>query len=795
MPLIFGFSWAFFHRIKGQFQVADEAEAEMTTTLQENLTGIRVVRAFARQAARDRALRRAQRPLPRPEQPAHPVDGLLLGRLRPAVDGADRAGARGFGAIWLADGSLGVGTLFAFLTYESMVIWPIRQMGRILTDSGKASVALGRIEEILGADAETSAEGAADTAVAAAVPGPGRARGALAFTDVRFGYTPERTVLDGLSFSVAAGETLAIVGPPGAGKSTVIRLLLRLYDPQQGVHYPRRPRHPRPSTAASFARSSAWCCRSHSCTRAASARTCAWAGRAPTSRTCSRPRATPRSTIPSPRFPEGYEAMVGERGITLSGGQRQRVALARALLRDPPILVLDDALSAVDTGTERHILTALRRRKGRQTTLVIAHRLTSVMHADRVLVLEAGRIAQLGTHDELVAVPGPYRRLCEIQGDLEAGIDEDVRATGAQPTGDTTMSQYDEDDSAIDGIDEDAAARRVRMQLWRRLFAYTKPYRGTVAILAGAAVFTAGMDVAFPLLNRAVIDEASANGVSAALMRWGYLYVLGILLFACAIGTFIWAGGRIRTHVSHDIRRDGFANLQQLSFGFYDYRPVGWLMARMTSDIERLANILAWGVLDLVWGFTVMAGIAIAMLVMEWRLALIVLAAIPVLGWISALFQKRILKSAREVRRANSRITASYNEGIMGVLTTKSFVREQHNAQDFAGLTDTMHGASVRNQVQAAVYVPLVLTIASLTLGPHPRGRWHGARRRHHHHRHADRVPHLRAHILRADRATRPLVRGAADGAGVGRAHPVAHRRPRRHPRRRFSACRARRVA
>ncbi len=279
------------------------------------------------------------------------------------------------------------------------------------------------------------------------------------------------------------------------------------------------------------------------------------------------------------------------------------------------------------------------------------------------------------------------------------------------------MSQYDEDDSAIDGIDEDAAARRVRMHLWRRLFAYTKPYRGTLAILAGGAVFTAGMDVAFPLLNRAVIDEAAANGITVALWRYGYLYAIAIVLFACAIGTFIWAGGRIRTHVSHDIRRDGFANLQQLSFGFYDYRPVGWLMARMTSDIERLANILAWGVLDLVWGFTVMVGIAVAMLAMDVRLALIVLTAIPVLGWISAFFQKRILKSAREVRRANSRITAAYNEGIMGVLTTKSFVREQHNASDFSGLTGTMHGASVRNQVQAAVYVPLVLTIASLTMG------------------------------------------------------------------------------
>jgi ATP-binding cassette subfamily B protein len=125
-------------------------------------------------------------------------------------------------------------------------------------------------------------------------------------------------------------------------------------------------------------------------------------------------------------FSAGYDAMVGERGVTLSGGQRQRLALARALLKDPPILVLDDALSAVDTGTERRILEALEQRKGRHTTLVISHRLSSVMHADRILVLERGRMAQLGSHEELIRLDGPYRRLCEIQGNLEAEIRRDL---------------------------------------------------------------------------------------------------------------------------------------------------------------------------------------------------------------------------------------------------------------------------------------------------------------------------------------------------------------------------------
>jgi ATP-binding cassette subfamily B protein len=134
-------------------------------------------------------------------------------------------------------------------------------------------------------------------------------------------------------------------------------------------------------------------------------------------------------------FPEGFEAMVGERGVTLSGGQRQRLALARALLKDPPVLVLDDSLSAVDTGTEREILAALARRKGRQTTLIIAHRLSSVMHADRILVLDRGRVAQIGDHATLAAADGPYRRLCEIQGALDASIRADMQTNAPRSAG------------------------------------------------------------------------------------------------------------------------------------------------------------------------------------------------------------------------------------------------------------------------------------------------------------------------------------------------------------------------
>jgi ATP-binding cassette, subfamily B, bacterial len=278
---------------------------------------------------------------------------------------------------------------------------------------------------------------------------------------------------------------------------------------------------------------------------------------------------------------------------------------------------------------------------------------------------------------------------------------------------------YD-DENYDDGFDEEALAASINITLWKKLFSYARHYPTELKWLATCAFTTALMEVAYPLLTKGVVDAVDTHlkgGPEPSLWIWGVGYFVCTVIICISIGGFIWMAGKIRTHISHDIRKDGFDNLQRLSFSFYDYRPVGWLMARMTSDCERLSNILAWGFLDLVWGFTMMIGIAVAMFVMDWQLALVVFAILPVLGWVSARFQRRILKSARQVRATNSRITGSFNEAIMGVLTSKSFVREDANKKEFSRLTDKMNNASVTNLRHAAVYLPIVITMASLATG------------------------------------------------------------------------------
>ena len=278
---------------------------------------------------------------------------------------------------------------------------------------------------------------------------------------------------------------------------------------------------------------------------------------------------------------------------------------------------------------------------------------------------------------------------------------------------------YD-DDNYDDGFDEEALASRINVSLWKKLFSYARRYPTLLKWLATCAFFTALMEVAYPLLTKGVIDDVDAylkGGDDPRFLLWGLLYFACTLVITIAIGGFIYFAGQVRTHIAHDIRKDGFANLQRLSFSFYDYRPTGWLMARMTSDSERLSNILAWGFLDLIWGLTMMVGIAVAMFVMNWKLALVVFAVLPILAWVSAKFQRHILGSARVVRATNSRITGTFNEAIMGVLTSKSFVREDANQRDFSVLTDRMHDASVTNLTQAAIYLPIVITMASLATG------------------------------------------------------------------------------
>ncbi|MHC4940816.1 MAG: ABC transporter ATP-binding protein [Planctomycetota bacterium] len=263
---------------------------------------------------------------------------------------------------------------------------------------------------------------------------------------------------------------------------------------------------------------------------------------------------------------------------------------------------------------------------------------------------------------------------------------------------------------------DDDHEQKVDLRLWKQLLGYTLRYRRTAALFALSALCIALSDLGFPLVTGGLLKTLETQGLDADLSPY-FLGYGGLTLSLCAsIWGFIYCAGKIRTHVSHDIRKDAFVQLQELSFSFYDTKPVGWLMARLTSDCNRLSNILAWGVMDLIWGGTLMTGITIVMLIYNWKLALAVLAIVPVLFGVSIFFRKRILRTSRMVRKTNSRITGSYNEGITGVNTTKVFVRQKENLRDFDNLIGEMYRHSVHNSILSAVYLPLVLTLASVSI-------------------------------------------------------------------------------
>lgn len=404
IPVIVGFSTTFFVRMRSTFKAADEAEGRMTTTLQENLTGIRVVRAFARQ--RFESERFAGRNAEHRDH-SHRVYRLMawFWSASDLLCFAQTAIVVITGVVLLQAGELQVGAFYYFLTVVTMFIYPLRNMGRVVADLGKAVVALERIGEVLDEPPESSP------------PGPitlEKADGELVLDGVVLTYPDGTPALRGIDLRVEAGETLALVGPSGSGKSSLVALLLRLRDPDSGtIHldgrdlagFDRKQVRQRISVVLQepflFSKTVGGNVR---------------LGRA---------GATQDEVIEATRaaaihdtvltFPQGYDTPVGERGVTLSGGQRQRLALARALLREPAVLVLDDALSAVDTATEAEILDALRRRRGRHTTIIVAHRLTTVALADRIAVLDGGRIVQVGDHDTLVDEDGPYGRLWAMQ--------------------------------------------------------------------------------------------------------------------------------------------------------------------------------------------------------------------------------------------------------------------------------------------------------------------------------------------------------------------------------------------
>lgn len=405
IPVVLLYSGIFYSKISKRFRTADEAEGILSTNVQENLTGVRVVRAFGRERYEvDKFNKKNSR---------FSELWVELGKLMSVywalgdlMTGLQIMSVIAVGAAFAANGEISAGTLLAFISYNSSLTWPIRSLGRTLSEMSKSGVSIDRVAYILRAEEEK---------VLPEAKTPPMDKD-IRFNDVTFSYEGLKPVLSHLSFTIPAGKTFAILGGTGSGKSTIAALLDRLYDlgPGEGSitvggvdireirqDYLRKNIGLVLQEPYLFSRSIG---ENIAITR-------------PGAGLAGIRQATAIACVDDAidTFSDGYNTVVGERGVTLSGGQKQRVAIARMLMQEAPIMIFDDSLSAVDAETDAKIRAALKERMGSATVILISHRITTLMQADEILVLKDGELSDIGTHHELISRPGIYKDIYDIQ--------------------------------------------------------------------------------------------------------------------------------------------------------------------------------------------------------------------------------------------------------------------------------------------------------------------------------------------------------------------------------------------
>jgi ATP-binding cassette subfamily B protein len=421
IPVVVVVSFFFFKRVTKAYESYQEQDAVLSTTLQENLSGVRVVKAFARQRYEIEKFEKDNWEKYRRGKKLLTMHSLFW-PVSDVVCGAQILVGYYVGAMMAINGTITLGT---FLAYMGMIVWiifPMRNLGRLIVQISTGLVSYTRVMEIIREDRE-----ALDTGDYLPENAP---RGELAFDNVGFEYEPGKNVLENISFTCKPGQVVALLGSTGSGKTTLVNLLPRFYDYTHGTiyldgielkRYPRRYLRSHigiveqePFLFSRTIRENI----SYGVAREVTDEEIEAAARA----------AAIHDVILT--FPNGYQTLVGEKGVTLSGGQKQRVAIARTLLKNPRILILDDSTSSVDTETEAEIRGALQNLMKERTTFIIAHRIQSIMNADLILVLDKGRIVQSGKHDELLNQAGIYRQIYEIQTRIEEELEKEIASVG-----------------------------------------------------------------------------------------------------------------------------------------------------------------------------------------------------------------------------------------------------------------------------------------------------------------------------------------------------------------------------
>ncbi|MGW6303607.1 ABC transporter ATP-binding protein [Streptomyces niveus] len=722
---------------------AQSQAATVAGVVDGSVSGVRVVKGFGQEEQETGKLRAAGR-------------RLFAGRLRtiklnsrytPALQAVPAFGQVAMLALggWLATrGQITLGTFVAFSTYLAQLIGPVRMLAMVLTVGQQARAGVERVLELI--DTEPSIQdGTKDL--------PADAEASVEFDDVTFSYGDGRTVLDGFSLEIRPGETVAVVGSSGSGKSTVSLLLPRFYDVTHGAVLVGG--HDVRELTLGSLRSAIGLVPEDSFLFSDTVRANIAYGK---------PDATDEEieravrAAQADRFiadlPAGYDTAVGEQGLTLSGGQRQRIALARAILTDPRLLLLDDATSAVDARVEHEIHEALRSVMAGRTTLLIAHRRSTLGLADRIAVLDEGRLTDIGTHDELQERSALYRRLLTdpdelggvspghvpavvgpasaqddrtVQEELDAEFDaergitptlweraeapaEESAAPGATPE---LLAQVEALPPATDvpSIDEArAVAAESSYGLRRLLRGFGLPLAASLALVA----VDAGMGLLLPVLIRHGIDEGVEQLALGAVWAASLLGLLVVSVqWIAQIGETRMTG-RTGERVLYSLRLKIFAQLQRLGLDYYERELTGRIMTRMTTDVDALSTFLQTGLVTAFVSVVTFFGILVVLLVIDVGLALVVFATLPVLIVGTVFFRRKSVKAYELARERVSVVNADLQESVSGLRIVQAFGREKDGAERFAGRSDHYRQARVRGQWLISVYFPFVQLLSSV---------------------------------------------------------------------------------
>ncbi|MFH9725823.1 ABC transporter ATP-binding protein [Streptomyces sp. NPDC017254] len=746
---------------------AQQEAAEVASAVEATVTGVRVVKGFGQE-----------------ERELAGLDGrarrLFASRMRvvrytsrynPALQAVPALGQVAVLALggWMAlDGRISLGTFLAFTTYLGSFVTPVRQLATLLTVWQPARAGAVRVMEVI---YETPGLAEAPDPVEPPADPP-----AVSWEDVTFAYGGGKPLLRGFSLDVRPGETVALIGLAGSGKSTAAALLPRFYD--VGGGRVRVGGHDVRALSLDALRSRIGFVFEESFLLSDTIRANIAYGLPDAAE--DRIRAAARLARADEfveRLPHGYDTVVGEQGLTLSGGQRQRIALARALLREPAVLVLDDATSAIDTRVEAEIHDALRTAAHRPTTLIVAHRRSTLELADRIAVLDEGRVVDTGTLDELRSRSPLLRSLLSAAPEHPSGTVEEA-ATASGSAGSPTVAgaaapvtaalwRRDEDDAS----DDEGGEASVRAaQAFAEAAATAGPGRGAPGgggllgsappnpeVLAGLArlplpkadpglpvdmvaaaepelglgrllrpfraplllglllvALDALAQIAVPVLVRHGVDGGVAQGAGGALLTAAAGAAV-VVAANWAVGVLqVRTTGRTGERLLYTLRVKTFAQLQRLGLDYYEREPGGRIMTRMTTDVDALSTFMQTGLITAVVSGLTVVGVLTALLVIDAGLALVLVTAVPVLAVATAVFRHHSVPAYREARERVSIVNAALQENVAAIRVTQAFRREEHNARHFARLAGDFRDSRLRAQRYMGIFFPFVEFLGTL---------------------------------------------------------------------------------